>query len=426
MQDLAKNVVIVGGGLAGLAASVYLARAGRSVTLFERRPRLGGRAATQIRQGFRFNLGPHAVYRGGASFRVYRELGVPVRGGTPPQTGVALYRGSRYRLPATVWSILMTRLFTRGAKWEALRILRRVARSDSAEFADLTAQQWLDETIRDDRLREVVGAFMRLATYSGELDRMSASAAIAQLKVGRRGVVYVDEGWQKLVDTLHSHAVAAGVNFVTSSRVVRVDHAGAVNGIEIGGLVDESEEESAPPAERGTWIPASVVLLAVDPAMAHHLIGEAQIWGECQPVRIASLDVALSTLPHSKPLFALGIDTPAYVSVHSAWAHLTPKGGALIHVAKYGPAGESELESLLDDLQPGWRERVVHRRFLPNVTVSNALPLPGMLRPAPRTPVSGLYLAGDWVGSEGLLSDAALASARTAAKMILSDTDSRW
>jgi Phytoene dehydrogenase and related proteins len=36
-----KHVVIVGGGLAGLAASIYLARAGRTVTVFEKRRYLG-------------------------------------------------------------------------------------------------------------------------------------------------------------------------------------------------------------------------------------------------------------------------------------------------------------------------------------------------------------------------------------------------
>jgi hypothetical protein len=44
---------------------------------------------------------------------------------------------------------------------------------------------------------------------------------------------------------------------------------------------------------------------------------------------------------------------------------------------------------------------------------------PSTVRPDPVTPLRGLYLAGDWVGKEGMLSDAALASARAAAKAIL-------
>ncbi|GER92269.1 hypothetical protein KDW_64310 [Dictyobacter vulcani] len=37
------DVVIVGGGLAGLAAACYLARGGASVQLYEKSARLGGR-----------------------------------------------------------------------------------------------------------------------------------------------------------------------------------------------------------------------------------------------------------------------------------------------------------------------------------------------------------------------------------------------
>lgn len=424
--------MIVGGGLAGLAAAVYLARAGRTVTLFERRRALGGRAITQVRQGFRFNLGPHAVHRGGAAARIHAELGVPLRGGTPPPRGVALFGGERYRLPATLASIAVSKLLSRPAKWEAIRLFRSIARSDPAEYAGMTVRQWIDRSVTDERLRQVLAAYVRLATYAAD-ESQSAEAAVTQLGIARKGVVYVDEGWQKLVDTLHSHAVAAGVNFVTSSRVVRVEHAGAVSAIEVGGLEDEDEvhAERPPKRERGTRVPASVVLLAVDPGTAHALIGEAEIWGECRPVRLASLDVALSRLPQPGTTFALGIDRPVYFSVHSAFAQLAPHRAALLHVAKYvreraAADDERELESILDELQPGWRDVVVDRRFLPSLTVSNALHLPGVLRPAPRTPIGGLYLAGDWVGSEGMLSDAALASARTAAKMILRDTHSRW
>ncbi|HEY6141451.1 MAG TPA: FAD-dependent oxidoreductase [Thermoanaerobaculia bacterium] len=53
------------------------------------------------------------------------------------------------------------------------------------------------------------------------------------------------------------------------------------------------------------------------------------------------------------------------------------------------------------------------------MTFSNALVRPGVPRPAAVTPIKGLYLAGDWVGEEGILSDAVLASARAAAKAIL-------
>ena len=45
------TVAVVGGGLAGLAAGCALASAGMKVTLFERRPYLGGRASSYQHPG---------------------------------------------------------------------------------------------------------------------------------------------------------------------------------------------------------------------------------------------------------------------------------------------------------------------------------------------------------------------------------------
>src|SRR5450755_4983156 len=41
-----QSVLVIGGGLAGLASAVALAEAGTEVRLFEKRPHLGGRATS--------------------------------------------------------------------------------------------------------------------------------------------------------------------------------------------------------------------------------------------------------------------------------------------------------------------------------------------------------------------------------------------
>jgi phytoene dehydrogenase-like protein len=153
-----------------------------------------------------------------------------------------------------------------------------------------------------------------------------------------------------------------------------------------------------------------------------------------KPVRAACLDVGLSVLPKSRNLFALGVDAPVYLSVHSAVARLAEPGHALIHVAKYLPvdaasdakADERELEALLDLVQPGWREVLVERRFLPEMTVSYAATeaRTGAAQPGPAVPgVEGLYVVGDWVGARGMLLDASLASAESAVEGILATTE---
>jgi phytoene dehydrogenase-like protein len=448
---VSKNIVIVGGGLAGLAASIFLARGGRKVTVFEKRRYLGGRAITQLRQGYRFNLGAHAFYRTGAGAAVLRELGVPVRGAVPKPKSIALINGEERRLPTGWFSLLTTSLLSLRGKQQLATALWRI-RFDRAAPGAMTVAEWLDVHFSDARARQVLGALLRVVSYSDHPGTAAAAPVLAQMRVALRGgVLYVDEGWQRIVDSLHSTAVSSGVNFISSSRIVAVDTKdGGVSGVHLGGLEMDSDRMDTqaiayplpkPEEVEGALLPADTVILAVDPGTAAELVGDGvATWPAPRPITAACLDVALRSLPNPKKTFALGIDDPHYFAVHSVWAQLAPKGGVLIHTVKYrqqesatdieiegertrrdaaSAADEHALEGLLDRMQPGWRNVLVHRRFLPAMTVSNALVTPSAPRPSAATNVRGLYIAGDWVGDEGLLSDAALASARTAAKAIL-------
>jgi 1-hydroxy-2-isopentenylcarotenoid 3,4-desaturase len=53
-----SDIVIIGGGIAGLASAALLARAGHSVTVLEKGAGLGGRAGVWEKDGFRFDTGP--------------------------------------------------------------------------------------------------------------------------------------------------------------------------------------------------------------------------------------------------------------------------------------------------------------------------------------------------------------------------------
>ena len=53
-----QRVVVIGGGLGGLAAACTLAARGHAVRLFEANATLGGKAVTLERDGFRFDMGP--------------------------------------------------------------------------------------------------------------------------------------------------------------------------------------------------------------------------------------------------------------------------------------------------------------------------------------------------------------------------------
>ena len=53
-----SQIVIVGGGIAGLASAALLAREGHEVTVLESRSEVGGRAGSWEKDGFRFDTGP--------------------------------------------------------------------------------------------------------------------------------------------------------------------------------------------------------------------------------------------------------------------------------------------------------------------------------------------------------------------------------
>jgi phytoene dehydrogenase-like protein len=419
MSHGTDSIVVVGGGLAGLAAAAVAARSGAAVTLFEKAGTPGGRAATQVRDGVALNQGPHALYRGGAAMAVLRSLDIEPRGGTPSASGGHAIQGGRlHALPGGPVSLLTTSLLPLGAKLEVARLLGGIARLDTAALDGVPVTAWLQRSLRYGETRELVAALFRLSTYVNDPERFSAGVALHQLQLAlRHNVLYLDGGWQTLVDALRAAAERAGARVVGGARIVRLEREGGVV------LAD------------GTRHPARAVILAVEPAAALEILGDAAapelaaFVGATVPVQAACLDVVLSSLPRPRSTFALGVDRPLYCSVHSAAARLAPAGTAVIQLAKYLPVGvatdvgpvERELEGVLDLVQPGWRDRLVQRRYLPHMTVvgAGADAARGGLRGRPDTAatgVDGVYLAGDWIGPEGWLADASLGSGRRAAE----------
>lgn len=286
-------------------------------------------------------------------------------------------------------------------------------------------QEWLDSNIKHEDVADMIKTLLRLNTYGNDPDIQSAGPAFHQLHVAiEGGTMYLNGGWQTLVDGLVTAAKDAGARIVMGKKATKVEKTNS------GWLVTLSDK---------TQVSVKILVLAAGPKDAYSFFQDnerpevvSKAAKEAKPVRMACLDIALSRLPNKDVLFALGVDSPVYFSVHSAYAKLGPDNdGALIHVAKYlgtsiepKPREDQEdLEELLDFLQSGWREVLIRKRPLPNMVVANALvaAINGGLsgRPDPRIS-ENLYIVGDWVGKEGLLSNASFASAKRAVQLILS------
>jgi phytoene dehydrogenase-like protein len=420
------DVVVVGGGMAGLTAACYLARAQMEVTVIEKASYLGGRAATQEFDGFRFNRGGHALYSGGAASRILEELGVSYDYGIPKRTFV-MQGGKLSPFTADPLGFLRTNVLNVGDKLALLRLFVTLGVAKPRALANTSVQGWLDHNIRRPQLRRLMTALARTFVYSTALDLISAELFVEKLQRAlRHPVHYVDGGWRTLVDGLRAVAERAGARIVSNVQVESVEisngHARSVR------LHD------------GSVVRASAVVVATSPRDAAKLVdgGENPAMGQIVegliPARIACLDVALNRLPVPGRPIVQDLDGPRFMSAQSVYSRVAPEGAALIISFKQldprypGDPREDErdLEELLDAAQPGWRGALVKRQYLPRIEAVGALPTAreGGFAGRPGSRVMGLhniYMAADWVGPEGFLVDASMASARRAAELVLED-----
>jgi phytoene dehydrogenase-like protein len=205
-----------------------------------------------------------------------------------------------HALPGGLVSLLTTGLLRLPEKLELGRLLASLPRLDTATLDGVTLAGFLSRSLRHPGTREVVAAVVRLTGYANAPSEISAGAALAQLRLGLSpGVLYLDGGWQSLVDALARSARDAGAELHSDARVERIEHAGSVRALR---LAD------------GERIACDAVILALGPDEASALVDEGRnpfldaAARACLPVRAACLDLGLEHLPSARRSFALGID----------------------------------------------------------------------------------------------------------------------
>ncbi|MGH6991100.1 MAG: phytoene desaturase family protein [Stellaceae bacterium] len=410
------DVIVVGGGIAGLVAAAFAARDGAGVLLLEALPTFGGRARTRIVSGYHFNQGAHALYGGGFLDQVLQDLGVTITGNVPAlAAGFFVTDNQLHQAPFSAAGLAATTLLSDGEKSEMALLFRRLRDGSTKTPPGTRFKDALAALSQSARIRAVLAAMVRLTSLVHAPLAADGLALLDQLHGGlTRNALYLDGGWGTMIDGLTAACVGLGASLRSSSRVASV--------------------EPGPPWRAtladGTALTARTVILAMNPAQPAALCPVLKnLPGtiDAVPAKVACLDIGLACLPRPDVLFALGVDRPLYFSVHSAAARLAPEGAALVHAVRYLEPGEKpdrnrllfELEAFMDLTQPGWRDRERARQFLPAMPAISAIPLaakggmngrPGVVIPN----ADGLFIAGDWVGAIGLLADAAAQSGRSA------------
>ncbi|HZQ56839.1 MAG TPA: FAD-dependent oxidoreductase [Acidimicrobiales bacterium] len=391
-----RDVIVVGGGLAGLAAAATVADGGGSVLVLEAHLP-GGRARTADRDGFTFNMGAHALYAGGAGMRALRALGVEPAGAPPPLERYLLRLGGRlHTLPTGPATLLRTTALGPRGKAQFGALLAHVPRTDARRLEGVSVEEWIASRALRPDVDAVVRALLRISTYASDFTTFAADAAVRQLQTATRGgVLYLHGGWAQLVAAL---AAKAEVRAHTAAR--RIEPA--------GGRVEVVTDDDR-------YLARAVVVALPTPGAAAAVLPEAPAWGPLgAAITAACLDAGVRGVP--SPGYVLGADDPVYATTQSPPARQAPAGSAVVTAIRYGAtdpdADRAVLEAYL--AHAGARaEDVVTSRFLAHLTVCGAAPIAAAGGLSGRPPVraaDGLYVAGDWVGPEGLIGDAALSS----------------
>lgn len=415
------DIIIIGGGLAGYVAANFLTKDGLSVLVLEKAKNVGGRAQTTKKKGQYLNLGPHALYKKGMASPIFKELGIRLPGNSPDLKGILIENDEEFSAPFNPEGLFSTRLLTWKERLEWLRFIVKISRIDTQKLDEKTFSEWIGQTGCSQNVQSLLLLLGKLGTYCNAPEKESAKVMVSHLKTVMGGVIYMDGGWQTMIDQLHNQAVISGAEVRTAANVKQIIP------VEDGTLTLM--------LATGEEIFGKHVISTVPPADLANMVDsradfpEREFFKKIIPVTGAALDVALARLPEPKRLFAMSLSHPLYYSVHSNYARLSEEGAsAVLHVFKYHAPGEipdsketeQQLEQFLDKMQPGWREVKVTSRFMPHITVNQRLPQVGdeqhLLRA--ETNIPGLYIAGDWAHPGAILAEGAVSSGKLAADEI--------
>jgi len=374
-----SEITVVGGGIAGLAASIACAEGGAAVRLLEAHETLGGRGRSTD-GAYVANFGPHVLYANGALWRFLRERELLPPVARPPMTGVFFRVGGRRRRTPPL-------AFARAV----LRLWRMHEAPDDVSFRAWVAERCGDEAA--ELLARSCGVF----AFHHDPGELAASFCWERFRQAFLDVPpkarYVRGGWSVLIDVLERAARERGVRIETRARL--------------------SELSSDGPTIVATELRDASALLGDD----------ALVWPSGRTV---ALDLGLSG--QRAPFVVWDLDEAGWIETYSIPDRsLAPTGHALVQAqmplrpGESADDGERRLEALIDVgfRREGWRERVVFRRRQLLDGRSGALdPVGTTWRDRPAIDRGdGVFLCGDSVAAPGLLSDPAVTSALEAARL---------
>ena len=405
-----SDVVIIGGGISGLATGALLAKQGKRVTVLEKGNVGGGRAYCYEEKGFTLNYGPHAMYtpESGVLAEVMARLERPV-----PECGYVDATRSYWQhherfasMGSKPHQLMTSSLFSIGGRISVAKVMLAL-RSEKVEALapDMTWQQWVESKTDDANIIEFMLALATVNTYTSPSGELSARWFLGHMQrslFAKDFVGYMHGGWRSMYGAWVDDIEANGGAIVTGAAVDHVETGGG----RITAAVTRDVRYEAD-AFVCTLPPQDAPGIAADGTA---LNSELQKWSSLGEVRAYCIDFGFNRILRDDLSFVFDVQQNLYYSIHSEAApDLAPAGSQMMHAMAYLTAEEAADETArdtkrdqliagLDRYFPGWKEAAVVQRTMPNAKVVGARRTPKNIKnlvPLRSSTVGNLYFAND-------------------------------
>ena len=285
------DATVVGGGLSGLVAATRLAEAGADVTLYERRPEVGGRVRTETVDGFTLDRGFQVLFSSYPA--VERELGAEgldaldlrtfAPGATICRPGSRSVLGDPLRDPLSALPSLLNREVSFSDKLRTLALRYDLGNRDEGKFfagRDAPIREYLrDWGFADDYVEHFVEPFYGGITLDRSLSTSKQVFEYTFRAMGRGSIGVPAAGMAALPAALADRAREAGVAIETGEDVESIRIAGEGRIPFRKGPADGATVELADGATRET----NAVVVATSPPEARRLTGVESVPTEGVP-----------------------------------------------------------------------------------------------------------------------------------------------